>query len=171
MRTAEARGCGYESGTKKKVKLIEHAGRTGAQWRESLRRFPPSAPRRRKLRYALWVELIDENGGGPGVRLRKRHQKRVKRLGIAGLCASIANLRPNRTAHKTLGGRTLERPLCGGFMPTAETILIPAHRPKISLTSNARLDNEPNLIAGGFSANTQLRQQLQQVCAPNFRVQ
>jgi transcriptional regulator with XRE-family HTH domain len=23
------------------------------------------------------VEFIDENGGGPGVRLRKRHQKRV----------------------------------------------------------------------------------------------
>jgi hypothetical protein len=25
---------------------------------------------------AAGVEFIDENGGGPGVRLRKRHQKR-----------------------------------------------------------------------------------------------
>ena len=32
-------------------------------------------------------------------------------------------------------------------MPTAETTLIPAHGPKISLTSNARLDNEP-ILAG-----------------------
>ena len=34
---------------------------------------------RNKLRRALesaGVEFIDENGGGPGVRLRKRHQKR-----------------------------------------------------------------------------------------------
>ena len=32
-----------------------------------------------------------------------------------------------RTARKTLGGHTLERPSCGGFMPTAETTLIPAY--------------------------------------------
>ena len=38
----------------------------------------------------------------------------------------VASLRPIRTAHKTLGGRTLERPPCGGFVPTAETTLIPA---------------------------------------------
>jgi len=25
---------------------------------------------------AAWVEFIDENGGGPGVRLRKRQQKK-----------------------------------------------------------------------------------------------
>jgi hypothetical protein len=25
------------------------------------------------------VEFIDENGGGPGVRLRKRHQKKLSR--------------------------------------------------------------------------------------------
>jgi transcriptional regulator with XRE-family HTH domain len=34
---------------------------------------------RKKLRQALefaGVEFIDENGGGPGVRLRKRHQKK-----------------------------------------------------------------------------------------------
>jgi transcriptional regulator with XRE-family HTH domain len=34
---------------------------------------------RHKLRRALesaGVEFIDENGGGPGVRLRKRHQKK-----------------------------------------------------------------------------------------------
>jgi transcriptional regulator with XRE-family HTH domain len=34
---------------------------------------------RNKLRRALesaGVEFIDENGGGPGVRLRKRHQKK-----------------------------------------------------------------------------------------------
>jgi hypothetical protein len=28
------------------------------------------------------------------------------------------SLRPIRTARKTLGGRTCERPSCGGFMPT-----------------------------------------------------
>jgi len=31
------------------------------------------------LRFGIerqWVEFIDENGGGPGVRLRKRHQKK-----------------------------------------------------------------------------------------------
>jgi hypothetical protein len=55
-----------------------------------------------------------------------------------------------QTAHKTLGGRTLERPSCGGFMPTAETTLIPAsgtnqRAAKRSLTSDARLDNEPNV--------------------------
>jgi transcriptional regulator with XRE-family HTH domain len=35
---------------------------------------------RNKLRRALeaaGVEFIDENGGGPGVRLRKRHQKKT----------------------------------------------------------------------------------------------
>jgi hypothetical protein len=35
---------------------------------------------RTKLRRALeiaGVEFIDENGGGPGVRLRKRHQKKA----------------------------------------------------------------------------------------------
>jgi hypothetical protein len=31
-----------------------------------------------------------------------------------------------RTTRETLGGRTLERPSCGGFVPTAETTLIPA---------------------------------------------
>jgi hypothetical protein len=64
----------------------------------------------------------------------------------------VASLRPIWTAHKTLGGHILEHPSCGGFMPTAETTLIPAsginqRAAKKSLTSNARLDNEPNLIA------------------------
>jgi hypothetical protein len=39
----------------------------------------------------------------------------------------VGSLRPIRTAHKTLGGHTLERPSCGGFVPTAETTLIPAY--------------------------------------------
>ena len=64
-----------------------------------------------------------------------------------GEAIPVGSLRPLRTARETLGGRTLERPSCGGFMPTAETTLIPAHGPKISLTSNARLDNEP-ILAG-----------------------
>lgn len=60
----------------------------------------------------------------------------------------VGSLRPIRTAHKTLGGRTLERPSCGGFMPTAETTLFPAYsaRSRKLLTSSVRLDNEPNLI-------------------------
>ncbi len=43
-----------------------------------------------------------------------------------GKAILVASLRPIRTARKTLGGRTLERPSCGGFVPTAETTLIPA---------------------------------------------
>jgi hypothetical protein len=63
----------------------------------------------------------------------------------------VGSLGPIRTAHKTLGGRTLERPSCGGFMPTAETTLIPAsgtnqRAGKRSLTGDTRLDNEPKLI-------------------------
>jgi len=66
----------------------------------------------------------------------------------------VGSLRPIRTACKTLGGRTFEHPSCGGFMPTAETTLIPAsginqRAAKRSLTSDPRLDNEPNLIAAG----------------------
>jgi hypothetical protein len=64
----------------------------------------------------------------------------------------VGSLRPIRTAHKTLGGRTFEHPSCGGFMPTAETTLIPAlgnqRAVKRSLTSDARLDNEPNFFRG-----------------------
>ena len=60
----------------------------------------------------------------------------------------VGSLRPIRTAHKTLGGRTLERPSCGGFMPTAETTLFPAYsaRSRRLLTSSVRLDNEPILV-------------------------
>jgi hypothetical protein len=39
-----------------------------------------TAPKDMAVRRALetaGVEFIDENGGGPGVRLRKRHQKKV----------------------------------------------------------------------------------------------
>jgi hypothetical protein len=63
-----------------------------------------------------------------------------------GEAIPVASLRPIRTAHETLGGRTLERPSCGGFMPTAETTLISAYSAtsKRSLTSSARLDNEAN---------------------------
>jgi hypothetical protein len=58
----------------------------------------------------------------------------------------VGSLRPIRTARETLGGRTLERPSCGGFMPTAETTLFPAYsaRSRRLLTSSVRLDNEPN---------------------------
>jgi hypothetical protein len=67
----------------------------------------------------------------------------------------VGSLRPIRTAHKTLGGRTFEHPSCGGFMLTAETTLIPASgnpgAAKTSLTSDARLDNKPNFI--GKSGN------------------
>jgi hypothetical protein len=35
-----------------------------------------SACVREKLDYECGSEFIDENGGGPGVRLRKRHQKK-----------------------------------------------------------------------------------------------
>jgi hypothetical protein len=59
----------------------------------------------------------------------------------------VGSLRLIQTAHETVGGHTLERPSCGGSMPTAETTLIPAYSTtsKRLLTSNARLDNEPNV--------------------------
>jgi hypothetical protein len=61
-------------------------------------------------------------------------------------------------ACKTLGGRTFEHPSCGGFMPTAETTLIPAsginqRAAKRSLTSDARLDNESNLYEIALEEN------------------
>jgi hypothetical protein len=70
-----------------------------------------------------------------------------------GEAIPVASLRPIRTACQTLGGHILEHPSCGGFMPTAETTLIPAsginqRAAKKSLTSDARLDNEANLEAG-----------------------
>jgi hypothetical protein len=69
-----------------------------------------------------------------------------------GEAIPVASLRPIRTACKTLGGHILEHPSCGGFMPTAETTLISAsgnqRAAKKSLTSDARLDNEPNLLNG-----------------------
>ena len=63
----------------------------------------------------------------------------------------VGSLRPIRTARETLGGRTVERPSCGGFVTTGETTLLPAYSAtsKISLTSSARLDNEPNGMAVG----------------------
>ncbi len=66
-----------------------------------------------------------------------------------GEAIPVDSLRPIRTAHKTLGGRTLERPSCGGLMPTAETTLLPAYSAtsKRSLTSSAQLDNKANLFA------------------------
>lgn len=67
-----------------------------------------------------------------------------------GEAIPVASLRPIRTACKTLGGHILEHPSCGGFMPTAETTLIPAssinqRASKKSLTGDARLVNEPNV--------------------------
>jgi hypothetical protein len=64
-----------------------------------------------------------------------------------GKAIPVGSLRLIQTARETVGGRTLERPSCGGFVPTAETTLIPAYSTasKKLLTSNARLDNEPNL--------------------------
>jgi hypothetical protein len=63
-----------------------------------------------------------------------------------GEAIPVGSLRPIWTAHETVGGRTLERPSCGDFMPTAETTLFPAYsvRSRRLLTSSARLDNEPN---------------------------
>jgi hypothetical protein len=67
-----------------------------------------------------------------------------------GEAIPVASLRPIRTACKTLGGHILEHPSCGGFMPTAETTLISAsgnqRAAKKSLTSDARLDNEANVL-------------------------
>jgi hypothetical protein len=79
-----------------------------------------------------------------------------------GEAIPVGSLRPIRTARETLGGCPLERPSCGGFMPTAETTLIPAYKtdgcayqPR-SLTSSARLDNEPNYRR--WAAMTSFRQ-------------
>jgi mRNA-degrading endonuclease HigB of HigAB toxin-antitoxin module len=49
-------------------------------------------------------------------------------------------LPPIWTAHKILGGRTLERPSCGNFMLTAETTVIPA-------SGNQRADAREPLMA------------------------
>ena len=72
-----------------------------------------------------------------------------------GKAIPVGSLRPIWTAHETVGGRTLERPSCGDFMPTAETTLFPAYsvRSRRLLTSSARLDNEPNLISGQLPAS------------------
>jgi hypothetical protein len=63
----------------------------------------------------------------------------------------VGSLRPIWTARETLGGRTLERPSCGGFAPTAETTLFPAYsaRSRRLLTSSARLDNDANCYQYG----------------------
>jgi hypothetical protein len=67
-----------------------------------------------------------------------------------GEAIPVASLRPSGPRTKTPGGRTLKPTSCGGFMPTAETTLISAsgnqRAAKKSLTSDARLDNEPDLI-------------------------
>jgi len=65
-----------------------------------------------------------------------------------GEAIPVASLRPIWTARETLGGRTLERPSCGGAMPTAETTLLLAYSAtsKRSLTSSPRLDNEADWI-------------------------
>jgi hypothetical protein len=65
-----------------------------------------------------------------------------------GKAIPVASLRLIQTARETVGGRTLERPSCGGAMPTAETTLLLAYSAtsKRSLTSSPRLDNEPNLL-------------------------
>ena len=70
-----------------------------------------------------------------------------------GGAISLGSLRLIKTAHETVGGRTLERPSSGGVIPTAETTLIPAYsgRLKRLLTSGARLDNKPKFI--GKSGN------------------
>jgi hypothetical protein len=67
----------------------------------------------------------------------------------------VGSLQPVGTARKTLEGRTFEHPSCGGFMSTAETTLIPVsdnHAAKRSLMSDARLDNEPILVADCVAA-------------------
>src|SRR5215469_3665810 len=67
-----------------------------------------------------------------------------------GKTIPVASLRLITTAHETVGGRTLERPSCGGAMPTAETTLLLAYSAtsKRSLTSSPRLDNEANRESG-----------------------
>jgi hypothetical protein len=67
-----------------------------------------------------------------------------------GEAIPVGSLRPIRTVHKTLGGRTLERPLCVGLMPTAETTLLPAYSAtsKRSLTSSAQLGQRTQCAEG-----------------------
>jgi hypothetical protein len=59
----------------------------------------------------------------------------------------MGSLRPIWTAYKNSGRPHPRTRSCGGFMPTAETTLLPAYSatPKRSLTSSAQLDNEPNV--------------------------
>jgi len=61
------------------------------------------------------------------MRQRTSGDRRGGRCRGVGEVIPVASLRPIRTAHKTLEDHTLERPSCGGFMPTAETTLIPAY--------------------------------------------
>ncbi len=108
----------------------------GSQAHHSIRRL---APLHHKSKHGLTVSVPVHSSLGCPCR-------------DVGEAIPVGSLRPIRTARKTLGGHTLERPSCGGFMPTAETTLIPAYmtdectyQPK-SLTRSARLDNEPNVL-------------------------
>jgi len=56
---------------------------------------------------------------------------------LAHCRADEDGLQPVRTAREILEGPTLERPSCGGFVPTAETTLLPAY----SATSKRLLTN------------------------------
>jgi hypothetical protein len=67
-----APGCGYESGTKRKVRVC--LAEVGGVDRE-LQNEPNSSIDRDQHHHL--VEFIDENGGGPGVRLRTRQQKKT----------------------------------------------------------------------------------------------
>ena len=123
---------------------------------------------------ASWFHRHAQNGGGPSrhVEIRDIIQSNTRHLlnselivlvlpllVVESRCPSrdvgkaipVASLRLIQTAHETVGGRTLERPSCGGVIPTAETTLIPAYSTtsKRLLMSGAQLDNEPNLIDRG----------------------
>ena len=100
----------------------------GSQAHHSIRRL---APLHHKSKHGLTVSVPVHSSLGCPCR-------------DVGEAIPVGSLRPIRTARKTLGGHTLERPSCGGFMPTAETTLIPAYmtdectyQPK-SLTRSAR---------------------------------
>jgi hypothetical protein len=74
-----ARGCGYDSGTKRRVRQQAKRG----------------------------IEFIDENGGGPGVRLRKRQQKKARTSGR--LIASCFMARTRKLTKQTHFGQPLDQ--------------------------------------------------------------
>jgi hypothetical protein len=110
------------------------------------------------------VQLFSPPNGRPIPNSTRRSLRDRCPCRDVGEAILVGSLRPIRTARETLGGRTLERPSCGGFMPTAETILFPAYsaRSRRSLTSSVRLDNEPNLKRWKHSRVADTRRMIKQ---------